>query len=262
MRHETRQALNDINRAFYREAAASFSATREAPWPGWERLIHAIEELGLLDGGAPLRIMDVGCGNGRFARFLADRLPGPLSYVGLDASEPLLARAAEDTRELVADPGYDLLFETWDFVEEPFPTHLQSESFEVINLSGVMHHVPSFELRRELLHTLHRSLAPGGLLVLALWQFAAEGRFAKKLIPREAFAEHLGTSGLEVPDVGDLEEGDYLLPWGAEGRSLRYCHQVDAAETRRIIDELPLSTFQTYEADGREGRLNRYVLLR
>ncbi len=267
MRNETRQALNAINRAFYREAAASFSATREAPWPGWIKLLPALEQAGGcgscgIEAPPPIRILDVGCGNGRFARFLAEELSRPFSYLGLDASEPLLAQAAADTRGIAEQLDATIEFETWDFVEESFPAHLEGEAFEVINLSGVMHHIPSFALRRSLLEALAERLDQGGVLVLALWQFAEEERFRRKLISRKAFAERLESVALPAPDPDDLEEGDYLLPWGADGKALRYCHQVDEDEAERLLAGLPLDIRAAYRADGREGRLNKYVLLR
>ena len=93
MNDDTARALEAINRAFYRERAAEFSATREAPWRGWERLLARVRSP---KRTSPLRVLDVGCGNGRFGAFLAGALEADgtrLEYVGVDASAPLLAAA-------------------------------------------------------------------------------------------------------------------------------------------------------------------------
>ena len=59
-----------------------------------------------------------------------------------------------------------------------------------------------------------------------------------------------------------LEEGDHLLRWGEEGRTVRFCHFADDAEVERWIGSLPLEPITRYDADGREGTLNRYFVLR
>ena len=39
MDDQTTRALNELNLAFYREQAQSFSSKRERPWLGWTRLL-------------------------------------------------------------------------------------------------------------------------------------------------------------------------------------------------------------------------------
>ena len=46
------------------------------------------------------------------------------------------------------------------------------------------------------------------------------------------------------------------------GGTPRYCHHTDEAESERLTAALPLVRADHYLADGREGTLNRYVLLR
>src|SRR5215470_16260923 len=88
MDEATIRALNAINRRFYETVVADFDSTRQMPWEGWERIVP------LLQSSALLSVLDVGCGNGRFGRFLADRLgKDRLKYVGLDSSAALLERA-------------------------------------------------------------------------------------------------------------------------------------------------------------------------
>ena len=76
--------LLEINHQFYMRFGDSFSATRRRLQPGARRV------LGMLKGDEAL--LDLGCGNGEFARELAKSgHRGP--YLGVDFSLPLLRDA-------------------------------------------------------------------------------------------------------------------------------------------------------------------------
>ena len=253
MDEKTIRALNAINRSFYRDAAAEFSATRRDPWPGWERLPPLIEEH---LPGRDLRVLDVGCGNGRFAAFLAGALPATcasLRYCGIDTSAPLLE--AVRARHL---PFAEVETRLADFVETPIEEPLGSRRFSLIAVFGVLHHIASERRRRRLLQSLAERLEPGGLLALAIWRFEASLRFRGKSRPWEDF----NATAPETIDLAQLEDGDCLLPWGEDGSKVRYCHFADEEETARLVQAASLGISATYTADGREENLNRYFVLR
>jgi len=244
----TLRALNAINRAFYREGAAEFSATRDQPWPGWTRLAELLARANL---PAPLEVLDVGCGNGRFGCFLAEQQP-ELRYLGLDASAELLA-IARSRGPIGADPELRQL----DVVEQDLDACLGEGRFSLVALMGVLHHLPGAERRRAVLRALAGRLRPGGLLALTAWQFEAYQRFRDRIVAWEEY-----NLGAEEPiDLAQLEPGDHLLRWG-RGARLRYCHFADEDETRALLAPLPCQTLASYRADGREANLNHYVVLR
>ena len=282
--------LIDLNTRFYRANAASFSATREAPWDGWRRIaVHAAACVDALAPGKPLKVLDLACGNMRLERFLADELPGArfefhavdncgelaaglslpagVVYHNVDILGALLDAASDDSRASAPRaPGMLERVET-----NPSPTIPEwvgmnpSPTIPLCALSccfGFMHHVPGFELRVAVLRELVRRTAPGGIIAVSFWQFMHDERLASKAQEAERAArEH----GLLEPAVLDaLEPGDHLLGW-QDGTSLRYCHHFEEREIDQFIEALPAGTvrpFESYSADGRAGNLNRYVLLR
>lgn len=252
MDEKTVRALNAINRAFYRDHATAFSATRQEAWPGWRRLAPLLREI---PADRQVRVLDVGCGNGRFAAFLSHALPerrSSLHYLGIDASGPLLAAVA--ARKL---PLAEVATRQADLVDTAIEDLLNDRRFSLIAVFGVLHHVPGHRRRRALLAKLAGHLEPLGFLVLAFWQFAEHPRFLGR---RRPWAQW-NASAREPIDVSRLEAGDQLLEWGAGGHAVRYCHFADARETESLVEATSLQVVASYVDDGRERDLNRYFVL-
>lgn len=259
---ETTRRLLAINRRFYAARAAEFARTRGAAWPGWRRLLPALRGLArdAARGGRALRVLDAGCGNARFARFLAAELAaaGPdagaaVDYLGVDASAELL-RAARGAGAGLR--GFALL--RADFARAPDALAGLRGRFDAALLFGVLHHVPGAPLRRALLARLCAALRAGGLLALSAWQLHGDPRFAGRRLSWEAY----NRGAAEPIDLAQLEPGDALLAFGSAQELPRYCHFGDESGIRALFEGLPLAPGEGFRADGRSGELNRYYLLR
>jgi hypothetical protein len=124
---------------------------------------------------------------------------------------------------------------------------------------GVLHHVPGRDWRLALLRAAADRLARGGILALAAWQFADRERFVRRTVDWRT-AEHV----LDQPiDPDHLEAGDRLLRFGDnDAMPPRYCHQVADLEFEGWPEELGLEPLADFHADGAQGNLNRYWILR
>jgi len=290
----TREALNAINRAFYERHAGEFSATRDRAWRGWERVWRLCTRLGAgrdaRGADAALRLLDVGCGNGRLGRFVRERSGAALDYTGVDASAQLLAEArralapapssgmASSGMPAVRGPargvGPDLV--RLDLARDDALRRLPPRPFDLVAVFGVLHHLPGFARRRALLAALAGRVAPGGVLALGAWQFwrpELQPRFARRRLSWEAY----NAASPRPVDTRQLERGDHLLRWGARPKAgvaagaaglsrarstaLRYCHHSDDDELERLLDAVPLTPVDRFRADGRSDDLNRYVVL-
>ena len=240
----TQAALRRINRHFYSRYAADFDRTRHpGGWPGWQRVV----ETAARTTDRPFRVLDLGCGNGRFALFL-DRSPDlrhkrPLSYLGIDQSQELVEAAVS----ACADRSH-IQFGV-DDIEN---CALDEATHDLVTLFGVLHHLPSFDSRRRTLERAASAVAPGGLLALTCWQFADDPRFESR---RLDWASETGV------DPAELETGDHLLRWGqAESGARRYCHHTGEPELDRLACGLQLAEVARYLSDAPGGRQNLYWL--
>jgi tRNA (uracil-5-)-methyltransferase TRM9 len=233
MRDETIERLNAMNTVFYAQTAPHFDATRQGPWAGWAQIRPYVPV------GRPLRVLDLGCGNGRFGVWLRGQVVGALHYQGTDNNQTLLnyARSALEGVEQVTLTAADLL-------RDPLP----QGPFDLVVVFGVVHHVPSLARREHLLRDLATRVAPGGLLVFAAWRFYDNERLRRRVLP--------------WPDDLERERGDYLLDWRRGTVAWRYCHHVDDAEHERLVAATGLDEVVRYRADGGDGRTNQYSLLR
>ena len=236
---ETVAHLNRLNRRFYRRFAAEFERTRRCEWPGWRRLLG---ELPARDEGVPWRVIDVGCGSGRFAP-VAARRGGAVDYLGVDFSPELLdlARSRDDL-----PPGARFV-ETDVLDADRFEEAIGDIRADLVVAFGLFHHLPGRHTRRALAGRLASLVADGGALAVSLWRFLDAPRIKGR---------RLAWPG----DLDGVDERDALLPFGDHPGARRYCHDVDDAEADALIEAVPLPIAARFRSDGSSGRLNQYLL--
>lgn len=243
----TQERLLALNRAFYAAVAEPFDQTRRVWPPGKRRLLELLPHG---DAAHPLRLADIGCGNGRLAEMLDSR-GTPVDYVGVDADPRLLALAREHCAGLCQ---VQTRFVQADLADAGWTRCLGDphHSFDAVVCLATLQHLPGFDLRAAVVGDLARLAAVDGRVVLSAWQFLTSARFAAKLISWEQ---------VDV-DADRVEPGDALLPWAQGVSAVRYVHQIDLAEMQRLAHAAGLVLVNHFYADGKEGNLNLYGMSR
>lgn len=231
----TAARLLELNREFYTRFGDSFSATRHRIQPGVRRVLDSLR--------GDEDILDLGCGNGELARELAKRGHRG-SYLGVDFSLPLL-RIAESIPE-----GFSAKFVEADLTKlSAFSNQrLATGDWSLITAFAVLHHIPSFELRLNLLHTIHQLLKPTGRFIHSNWRFLNSEKLKARIQPWEAAAV----------DGSKVEAGDHLLDWRSGGKGLRYVHHFSEEEVGDLAEASRFRVLETFTSDGENGRLGLY----
>ncbi len=244
MRQSVHEHLLDLNRQFYTIVGDEFDRTRQSLPAGMVALAQRVATSLPASG----RVLDAGCGNGRFARALAEA-GVQAAYTGLDGDARLLALAAEQTAGLAS---LSCRFAQVDLARSGWTAAAGDAPYDVVVCLAVLHHFPGYVLRRRVLAEMAGLLAPGGLLALSTWQFLSVSRFVDRGVTWESV-------GLNEADV---EPGDALLTWNQGAQAVRYVHNLDLAEVTQLAADCDLAVVETFRADGKEGNLNLFAIMR
>lgn len=235
------KAFNEIiqlNKDFYAKIGEEFSKTRQSPWIGWSKTLDVVRET--LDFDKKVKIADLGCGNGRFLKFLLDNKLENFEYYGYDTDSYLLDSPTTD---------YDLpfvFFENFDAINE---VEQIPHTFDVAFAFGLVHHIPSSEFRLKWFQQVVSKLNSGGILVFTTWNYNRDKRFD----PNNNKFRHL---------KNDLEDGDYFIGWNNLPDIYRYVHIYSENEIQKILEAVDAELISKFSADGKNGNLNDYYILK
>ena len=241
---ETVRRMCELTSMFYQQTSRSFDATRQAGWPGWQRVMEAAD----LPRATQVSVVDLACGNLRFERYLLDAGVHVHAWA-LDSCDELaeMGRKAFEAGGGACELSYQHLDVLATLLAgEDLASAIEAPTCDLCVAFGFMHHVPTHALRAQVLQALVAHARVGGLVAVSFWQFAKNARLMSKAEP-----------------VANGDTGDYLLGWQDREDVHRYCHSF----TEKEIDELALGCapqareLQRFSTDGRTGDLNRYLIL-
>ena len=267
MQAQTIRALNQLNQEFYQQVAVDFNRTRQQAWVGWQKILPILQKNQFFK--KKIKVLDIACGNGRFAWFLQDR-GLDFSYSGLDNNHQLLRLAKKSLTAKKIEhklKHFDLIDNYLKQQEINWPV---AKKFDLIVVFGLSHHLPGQKLRKAFLTSLENLLNQDGLLVISNWQFAKDKqRFEKHYLNQNRLKKlNLEQQSKLARLIEELENNDYLLDWSSQKatenqqQAWRYCHLIDEQEMDLLIENSNLKIVDNFLADGKSQQLNQYFVLK
>jgi hypothetical protein len=115
---------------------------------------------------------------------------------------------------------------------------------------AVLHHIPSTEIRLNILRTVRDLLADDGQFILSNWQFLNSEKLRARI-------QDWSLAGLNEQDV---DPGDYLLDWRSGGEGLRYVHHFSETELSALASSTGFLVRDVFYSDGEGGNLGLYQI--
>jgi len=213
----------------YEDIAESFNETRKKPMK--PMVLEIVESLNILPDK---KILDLGCGNGRFLEILGD----DKNYLGVDNSKNLINFAREK---------YGDKFQVLDILKLD---ELKESGFDFVFSWAVFHHIPGNKLRLDFLNKVYDKMNDGATLVISVWKLRKKKNFFSLAL--KSFLKNLF-------EFRFLDWGDLVFNWGKRknGIRLRYYHAFSKKEFKNIFKK---SKFKV--ENFLEDEFNYYIVLR
>jgi len=244
MDNKTKQEILNIVKKNYQEIAKDFNETRKKYlWPELIKLTTKINDNN--------KILDAGCGNGRLLRALWHK---KISYLGIDSSQDLINLAKKNNTKVCLDKqseknnnNLNFEFKQGDLLNLG---QIPEINFDYIFCVAALHHIPSKELRIQVLKNLKNKLKPNGEIIITVWNLWTQAKF-RKLFLKFAL--------LKIIKKKKYDFGDIFFDWkNPKGQliSQRYYHAFTKRELKKISKKAELKIKQLYN-----DKFNYYLIL-
>ena len=140
------QEIKQNLKSFYDKEAKKYAETRKKFWHEEKAILNEITPL--FENWRNVRVLEFGCGSGRFATLLNQNFAGRFDYVGVDLSDELLSYASKDNPNLT--------FFQWDITK--LIKNFEQESFDLVVWTSSFQHIPTNKERSYLMKSFYRIL--------------------------------------------------------------------------------------------------------
>lgn len=197
----------------YEEISNEFDQTRQHSWSEFQSFLKYIK-----DGQ---KVLDLGCGNGRFYKFLEQNRK--INYLGIDNNKKFI--------EIAKNHFPKAKFKIGDLLKLP----IKNSSIETVTAIASLHHIPSRKLREKALKEMQRVLKKNGILILTVWNL-----FQAK------YRKYIWHSRLRyIYSFGKYDSRDTFIPWGKSGVK-RYYYAFKISELKKLLKENGFEIMEQY----------------
>ncbi len=205
MNTDLAKALSSNVQDFYEQHGAWFATTRGKIIPEQPFVSSYIQ--------AGMTVVDVGAGNGRFAKLL----PPDVTYIGIEPSQTL--------RDSMTITG---MSSASNIQPGSLPSlRLPDAISDVTVCLATLHHIPSKETRQASIKELIRITKPDGIILATSWL--------------------RNPHNLTTTDIENAEPGDIWMPWqglGEKDKGQRYVHFMQPGEWNDLWSDPELELIQ------------------
>jgi SAM-dependent methyltransferase len=219
---------------FYDNQAEKFSGTRKRHWPEFDHIVSYIKKS--FPGSTPVRILELGCGDGRLLSILQDNLDIWISYTGVDISYNLLDIANKnhpDARWIHKDM-VSFFKEIW------------KEEYDVVIAVASFHHLPTQDQRAYVLDGIYECLSYDGI-------FTMTNRCYSNWFNDKYRLEIRSASWKSIATLWYYNKNDIMVPWKDSQWILiskRLYHIFSISELNRLLQASGFTGIEHFYVDN------------
>jgi len=195
---------------FYNLQASKFSWTRKKQWPEFFYIKEEVSKI--LETKWKIKILELGCGDGRLFRFLDSYFPDKIEYIWVDISEQLI-NIAKDSWESSSNSSTFIVDDMLSFLEKQ-----DQQSFDMVVAVASFQHINKKYERILILKNIYRILEYDGVVLMFNWSFSSW--FFKKF-KKQIFKAFV----IWILSLFTYPLNDIYVPWKNEWKTYyRYYH--------------------------------------
>lgn len=199
---------------FYDANASKYHRTRQKHRADSQYIINEINN----SESKKVRILELGCGAGRFASYLNENCKKKFNYIWVDLSSKLLEHAKSDNPKMK--------FECSDM--SIFVTKQDQESRDYIILTASFQHIPNYHERLFLMKNFYKMLNYNGKVIMLNW--ALSDWFVNKYLKQV-----LQALIKSVITFWKKDKRDVMVPWkSGKTTYYRYYHLFGLKELKKL----------------------------
>lgn len=204
MNEKTTKFLLEKVKKDYSNISDDFNKTRKHSWKEFEGFLKYIKN--------DQKIVDLGCGNGRFYEFIKKHKK--IQYTGIDNNSPLLTKAKKTYSEASFIKG--------DLLKIP----IQNGKIDTVISIASFHHIPSIKLKEKAINEIYRILKNKGILIITVWNL-----FQKK------YKRYIWQARIKhILSFGKYDSLDTFIPWG-KTEVKRYYYAFKFKELKKLLEK-------------------------
>jgi SAM-dependent methyltransferase len=232
-------SATEINTKFYQDIFSVWNNDPHYYWSGFWLLYSYLDIC--FANKKEIKVLDVGCANGRFFNFLEFCFPEKkFIKIGLDFVDFPVVNEFE--------------FIKIDITSQEFQ-NLEIGSFDLVTMFGVYHHIQGAKVRQEITNKISKFLKKESLFIFTRWNFLMLDRLRRHILkPHE-----LDNYNIKL-DLLKLEMGDYYLKWDKNKEGVRFANIMDVYEIESMLKQANMSCKESYNCDDKNENRNTYFV--
>lgn len=225
----------------YNLIASHFNITRQNNWKEFDLFKkYILEYIFLKPRDYKIKILDIGCGNGRLVNFLKS-LDIKYEYVGIDNSEGQINEALSSPEANRVHKENSKHFQIGDVLDL---SNFNENEFDVIFCVAVFHHLPSKHTRNIALKNIYKILKNDGLLLMTSWNLF-QLKYIKYLFDINKYKDinkktihYIKEIKFNILEKFQFNLKDTFIPWKNEKGEIlskRYYYAFNKIELRNLF---------------------------